>query len=386
MKKLGLCVCYDTKNFGSQLQVLATQEMVKKSGLEFEIIGYEKKKDFTFLKHNLPRLLNPYFIKGKLSHIKRNNSLKKQPEIYKQISVRNSRFLKFKENHFTQVKKYYGYDALKKSSLDYCGFLTGSDQLWLPSNLGSHFFTQEFVDDSVTKIAYATSFGVSSIPSYQKNRTAKYLNRFTYLSSRELKGSEIIKELTGKGAPTVVDPTLLLSSEEWFELIPNKKIIKEKYIFCYFLGESIDHREAAIKLQKDTGYKIVSIPFLDNYVEYDKNFGDYRMFDVDTSDYVNLIRNAEYILTDSFHGTIFSILNKKKFLTFDRFSDKSKHSRNSRIDSLCTLLSLSNRRYTGDINFIKEEIDYTSVYDNLTNVKASSIEYLNNALNSFKIK
>lgn len=382
MKKIGLSVCYDTKNFGSQLQVLATIKKIEALGYETEIIRYRKKLSMDFVIQQVPRLFNSYFIKGKLNGRKRDKAIKNNTEVYNNVLVRNKRFVKFQKKYFTNLsKEYVGWKNLVNGVKDeYSAFLCGSDQLWLPSNLESHFYTLEYAPANKSKISYATSFGVSQIPWYQENRTKNYLNRFQALSTRELKGAEIIKDLTGKEAKVVCDPTLLLTKEEWDETLPNKNVINEKYIFCYFLGKNIEHRKEAEKLKKETGYKIITIPFLDNFVEKDLEFGDYKMFDIDTQDFVNLIRNSEYVLTDSFHGTIFSILNHKKFITFNRFGN-GKGSRNSRIDSLCKLLDLESRRFNANITYqVNNPIDYEKVEEKLSKFRADSIEFLSTAL------
>ncbi len=382
MKKIGLCVCYDTKNFGSQLQVLATDEQIKKLGYQTEIIRYKKKLSLTFAFHTLPRFFNSYFVKGKMSGKRKSRRLAQHPEISKKVAVRNKRFEKFVEKHFRNLSApFIGWEDLKqRSANEYDAFLCGSDQLWLPGNLGSHFYTLEFVPDNKAKIAYATSFGVSQIPWYQKKRTAAYLNRFQSLSTRELKGGQIIKDLTCKEVPVVCDPTLLLDVDEWEKIIPTKRIIEEPYIFCYFLGTNSEHRKVARELGMVTGLKLVTCPFLDNFVEEDQQFGDVQMFDMDAEDFVNLIRHAEYVLTDSFHGSVFSILHHKKFITFNRFGSEST-SRNSRIDSLCELLGLNARRYIGNITTqVKCEIDYESVENKLHNLREASVGYLEKAL------
>lgn len=383
MKRVGLSVCYDTKNYGSQLQVLATVKKIEELGYETEIIRYKKKMSFKFVCQTVPRFFNGYFVKSKLKGKKKRKELSKHPEIYKNVKIRNKRFDKYVSENYTNLSDwYYGWDGLVKGTdKNYDTVLCGSDQLWLPSNLGSHFYTLEFADNSKNKIAYATSFGVSQVPWYQKNSTKKYLNGFSHLSCREEKGAKLIKKLTGKEIPVVVDPTLLLSREKWESIIPSKKVIDEKYVFCYFLGENIEHRKIAEELAKKENLKIVTIPFLDNFVEYDKEFGDYQMYDIDTNDFVNLIRGAEYILTDSFHGSIFSILNHKKFITLNRFAEGTKNSRNSRIDNLCSMLDLNDRRYKGNIvESITKDIDYEKVDKRLEDVRKSSLEYLSNSL------
>lgn len=383
--KVGLSVCYDTKNFGSQLQVLATVKKIEDLGFETEIIRYRKKFSPSFAIQQLPRLFNPYFIHGKLGSMKKRKLIKKHPSVNQQVAVRNRRFGDFVKKYFNNLSEpYFGWKELKKcSESKYDIFLCGSDQLWLPNNLGSHFYTLEFAPENKPKIAYATSFGVSQIPWYQKGRTRKYLNRFEHLSTREIRGKEIIKELTGKEVPVVCDPTLLLSAREWEELIPPRKVIEDKYILCYFLGTNPAHREYADRLKKTTGLKIVTIPFLDNFVESDLSFGDYALYDIDAADFVNLIKNAEYVLTDSFHGTVFSILNHKQFVTFSRFADNTKNSRNSRISSLLMMLDLEERHFAnGDIVDIVRKKIYNDNTDRLlTKIKNYSITYLKQAFN-----
>lgn len=384
MKKVGLSVCYDTKNFGSQLQVLATVKKIEELGYETEIIRYKKKMSFKFICQTLPRFFNSYFVKAKIKGKKKRKKLAQHSEIYSNVKIRNKRFEQYVKENYTNLSQwYYGWDGLVKGTeKNYETVLCGSDQLWLPSNLGSHFYTLEFAGDNKNKIAYATSFGVSQIPWYQKHSTRKYLNSFSHLSCREEKGAKIIKDLTGKDIPVVVDPTLLLDKEAWERIIPVKKVIEDRYVFCYFLGENVEHRKIAEELAQKENLKIVTIPFLDNFVEYDKDFGDYKMYDIDTNDFVNLIRGAEYVLTDSFHGSIFSIINHKKFITLNRFVEGTKNSRNSRIDNLCSMLNLNDRRYKGNIiESIKKDIDYNKVDNLLEDVRKNSIEYLSDSLN-----
>lgn len=380
-KKVGLAVCYDTKNFGSQLQVLANDKKIKEIGFDTEIIRYKKRLSLVFALQVLPRFFNPYFVKSKVLSMKTKRKISQYPDIVGNIKVRNKRFSRFVEEHFTNLSPIYdGWGKLKKASNAYDAFLCGSDQLWLPQNLGSHFYTLEFVSDDKPKIAYATSFGVSSIPWFQKRRTKNYLNRFAALSTRELKGQKIIEELTGKKVEVVCDPTLLFDAEGWNRIIPDRKLIDIPYVFCYFLGKNEEHRHIAKKFAKDKALKIVSSPFLDNFVETDRTFGDIQMYDMDAADFVNLIRHAEYVLTDSFHGTVFSILHHKNFITFNRFGNES-GSRNSRIDSLCEILMLNGRRYAGDANAQADEIiDYDTTDRLLADMRDMSYEYLKNSL------
>ena len=226
---------------------------------------------------------------------------------------------------------------------NYSDVIVGSDQLWLPVNVVSDYYTLNWVSNNVNKISYATSFGISKIPSKYTEMYNKFLNHINYLSVREDVGVNLIKEIANKDATLVCDPTILLTRNEWEEIISDERIINDDYIFCYFLGSNIEHRKFVENLKKITGYKIVSLNHCDEYVKYSDKFADYTPYDVGPSEFVNLIKNAKYVCTDSFHGTVFSILFNKEFYTFERFKSNAKMSTNSRIYSLLKKTKLEDR-------------------------------------------
>ena len=176
---------------------------------------------------------------------------------------------------------------------------------------------------------------------------------------------------------------MLITSEEWTQIIPDKSIFNEPYIFCYFLGTNENHRKIALELKNKTNLKIITVPFLDNFIDTDIIFGDIQLYDIDSADFINLIRHAEYILTDSFHGTVFSILYNKPFMIFNRFGN-DKNSRNSRIDTICSTLNLNERRYDGSVIKIENPIDYKDVNNRLRILRESSINFLQKALENNK--
>ena len=383
MKKIGVCACYDTKNYGSMLQTLATGIVLQDLGYDYEFIRYTRKPTVDLILRSIDRI--PEKVRGKIVAIEKKKKLKKYPDAAQGIAKRNQCFDIFMKQTFTSVSpRYDTMEELRKAATGYSAVLVGSDQLWRPEGYSTGFYNLLFVPDNVTKIAYATSFGVSQIPESKQIIAKKFLSRMDYISVRELRASEMIKELIGRDVPTVVDPTLLFTGEEWNNIIMPKKIIDDKYIFCYLLGSNPQHRAWANELKNRTGCKIVTIPFLDEFVETDISFGDYQVFDAGPAEFVNLIRNAEYVCTDSFHGSVFSILNHKQFVTFNRFSDASKNSRNSRIDSLLTQTGLRSRRMIEvgqDIcDVIDAKIDYEMVEKKLAKMRNESVDYLRNAL------
>jgi len=315
--------------------------------------------------------------------LQKKMSFRNHPEFKENEKIRKKAFESFKDEKFNHrlSKIYYGYKNLCKGSLNYKTIITGSDQLWSPAGLPTNFYNLNFVDDNVRKVSYSSSFGVKEIPWFQKKRTASFLKRLDYISMRENAGKEIVKKLIGKDVPVVLDPVFMLDKEEWERLIPNERKISEKYIFAYFLGANIEHRKVVEKIAKKTGLKIVTLRHLDQYVKYDESFGDYAPYNVSPADFLNYIRNAEYVCTDSFHGSVFSIIHEKQFVVFNRYSDKSKHSKNSRIDSLCDNLGINTCRYQGNIdNIINNRIDYGLVEEKYKNLKRKSEDYLKKAL------
>lgn len=379
---LGICLKYEQTNYGSKLQALATVKMLEELGLAYEIIRY--RKDAVFYVKSLPRFFNWVFLNDRYDQIQKKLAFRRHPEIAQQAAKRKAAFSAFDEQFKSRLSPLYkNYSVLKQTCIDrYDGVLTCSDQLWSPSALGSGFYNLMFAPERMRKVSWASSFGVSRIPWYQKKRTARYLKRIQQISMRENRGAEIVKELTGRDVPVLMDPVFVFDRKEWEQLVPCSEPEWESYIFCYFLGDNPAHRRAARELAEKTGKKIVTLRHLDRYAAGDEAFGDHAPYDVDPVRFLNILRNADCVCTDSFHGTAFSILCEKPFLVFNRYSDRSTNSKNSRIDSVCRNLGLENRRFYGDQNVVdamKAEIDYRSVRGLVQQYRISTKDYLRKA-------
>lgn len=379
---LGVCIKYFHENYGGMLQAFATTKIIEKYGIEYELIRYEKKKNLTFIIKSIPRIFNSILVNDKYEKYQKKLSFKNHPEFAEKDKTRMKAFDEFRTKNFKNLSEIYvGYDNLKQGAKKYTAVLTGSDQLWSPAGLPTNFYNLNFVADDIRKISYSSSFGVKYIPFYQKRRTANFLKRLDFISMRENSGQAIVKELTGKDVPVVLDPVFMLDKTEWEQLIIPKKLYKEKYIFAYFLGNNREHRLAVKELAERTKLKIVALRHLDQYVEDDETFGDYAPYNVGPDDFLNLLRDAEYVCTDSFHGSVFSIIHKKKFIVFNRYDNKSKHSKNSRIDTLCKNFGLEHCRYNGNIEeHIGNRIDYEKVDKKYDELKKMSKKYLDKAL------
>lgn len=384
-KKVGIVSCYFKHNYGSMLQAYATQKILDDMNIENETINIDKNIDFSNgkKKYYMGQVFNFQFIKSKLGMIKLKLDKKINKNLGKNISIRDKKYEEFRKT-FRLTEPYKTYAELnEKAEKNYSSVIVGSDQLWLPVNVVADYYTLNWVPEDVNKISFSTSFGVSVIPEKYKESYKKFLNRINYLSTREVAGQKIIKDLTGRDATLVCDPTLLFNKVEWMSIQKEEPIIKGKYIFCYFLGKNIEHRKFAERLKEKTGYKIVSLNHADEYVKYSDVFADETPYDVGPAEFLNMIRNAEYVCTDSFHGTVFSLINNVKFFTFRRYSNKSKVSTNSRIDSLLGIVNLKERLINGDENVEKEiekKIDFENVNMKLEEFRNTSKEFLKNAL------
>ena len=367
-------------NYGSMLQTYALHTYLNGIGADNEIILYTKKNDL----RQMRRLMNIQLVLMKGRVVYRDIYCKLfHSDISKQLSLRMSKFEDFKNKHFKFSRNHIGWKDLLTTNQDYDTFIIGSDQVWNPINIGTDFFNLLFTEDSKYRISYASSFGVSSIPNSQIKKTKQYLERIQCLSTREKTGVEIIKDLTGRDAELVCDPTLLVNKDLWDRLKGEKRFINEKYIFCYFLGNNPEHRDFANRFKAKTGYKLVALQHLDELILSDINFADIKPFDVGPAEFVNLISNAEFVLTDSFHGTIFSLLYHKRFFTFSRFESSSKGSTNSRVISLLEMMGVKEHhiKATQAIDdCLNVEADFDLIDKKIDIFRQKSREYLHKAL------
>lgn len=386
MKKVAIVSCYFQKNYGSMLQAYATQKILDDLNIENETIcidGLRKEINKKKINHYAKQIFNPQVITGTVLRIIKKQVIKRSNKKFKNdLSIRDKAFLDF-QKRFKISQKFESKAELSQYCSNYSSVIVGSDQLWLPSNIDADYYTLTWVPDEVNKIAYSTSFGTSFLPKYQHEFVRKFLNRFNHISVREQTGQQIIKDLTGKDVSIVCDPTLLFNADEWAQIQSKERIIKDKYIFCYFLGNNKDDRMWAKKLKEYTGFKIVALQHLDEYIKSDEGFADISPYNINPADFISLIRDAEYICTDSFHGSVFSIINKKKFFTFRRFKKEGILCTNNRLDSLFNMLGIKDRMLTGNEDVkdcISRDLDYIDIHNRLNEFVKESKDYLKNAL------
>lgn len=393
--KIGYVIAFKKghNNYGTSLQAYALLKVIQNLGYHVEIIDYVKCLGII---NKLEWCLNAVragewksvlsLFTGKVKMVVHNGSYAQN------IALRTSAVDAYKRKKLVPYfNTYEGYEALHEGSKNYDAIIVGSDQVWTPMGLPTRFFNLLFVHDCVRKVAYASSFGVSNIPSFQKERTGSYLDRFYKIGVREQRGKEIVESLSHQTAQVVADPTLLLTSDEWRQEIndtisASSKKSKERaesgeYIFCYFLGKNQTARTAVLELKKKTGLKIITIRHMDEYVEQDEYFGDEAPYDVDPNDFVRFVSNASYVCTDSFHCTVFSIIFHRPFLTFYRYARTNKTGRNSRIDSLFQIAGIPREKiFSGNVFAIENVIDWETIDMKIAHLRKDSLTFLQKAL------
>ena len=316
-----------------------------------------------------------------------NYNLRKQLEkkgIIGLISIRKQAINSLDSVCYETTPTIRGFGNLKEIGKRYDAIVCGSDQVWNPDVIKPGYSSVEFIT-GIHKVAFSPSFGVSEIPEKMYPRYKAFLDDFSFLSSREESGAKLIYKITGREAQLTADPTLTLKREHWNRYCEYSKVSipKEKYIFCYLLGGNEEHRTIIKHLQKCSNCKIVSMPHFKGYVAADSGFADIELYNVNPADFVKLIANAEYVCTDSFHGTVFSNIFQKKYFVFERYRNDDKTSTNTRIHSLLSVLG-TKERLIGSVDELqkiyKVPIDYDEVAKKMDEIRLQTDKYLEEAL------
>lgn len=389
--RIGLAVVTYKDNFGSALQTYAIQYVLEKLGHEvgiFDIKGVHRGIKFRKTWYYLSRLFDPveikYLIANLLSRSRKQASFGSD-QFAQNMKIRHQAYQNFNDKWFKMLPLTKGRKGLRQHASEMDAVVVGSDQLWRPSNIVGRFFTLEFVPDDIKKVAYSTSFGVPELPYNLHRHAQKFLSRIDYISVRENSGAEIVKRECGRDAKVVCDPTMLLTADEWMHIQDEKPIADGKYILMYLMGDNPRQREFVKKLSIATGYRIIGLLHGATYISYDEDFADEKPYNVGPSEFVNLIRYARYVCTDSFHGTVFSILYSKKFFSFRRWPDGSKFSANDRLYTLLKFTGLEKRLLVGSediVTCIQDTVNYTEVLGKVSQSRKESLDFLVNALQS----
>ncbi len=390
MKKIGIVThYYKNVNFGGNLQAYALCKFLNKRGYNAEQISFTFAEDSapqTAPKSVFEKLKEKGFfgciklayrlIKKPFAKYKKENRYKKK---YNLRARRVKAFEDFSNRLTPHSEKVYSAQNISQCVNDYDVFITGSDQVWNMSWYRPAFFL-DFVPSNKKKISYGASLGASKLQPHEKEIFKKSLSDFTAISVREQSALRAIEDVTPFEAQHVCDPVLLLERQNWDEVCSNK-IVDEKYVFCYFLGNNKAERNIAEQYAKRKGLKLVTIPYADGYNVNVKDFNrkNVLMFDSSPQDFISLIKHAEYVFTDSFHAVVFSCIYHKQYFVFHRDKTASMSSRITDVTRLfnaeerfCAGKDRQNLRYVLNL----KDIDYSKENKELEKLRKNSIDFL----------
>lgn len=361
---------YKSVNYGGNLQAYALCDYLNRMGHDAVQISYDKtpKKGGNHLLRTAKKVKRT--VKRWIETLLHANAMNG-------IARRNRSIRPFNE----KIPHTPCYDARTIHTIadEYDILITGSDQVWHPQAVCDAYLLN--IDcKSTKKLSYAASVATDRLSPETKQRYEQALRSFSAVSVREERAVELLRDIVPGDIEVSLDPTLLLSAEEW-EPVLEPTGISENYVFCYFLGDDRAQRRIAEQYARDHGLKVVSLPhLLGTYRACDDRFGDYRPYDVSPGRFLSLIKDAEHIFTDSFHATVFSLLFKKQFSVFKR---SGAGSMSTRLYSLLDLFDLQDR-FVNDTDTInatdldmRSPIDYDQPFPKYEEAKRRSVDYLN---------
>lgn len=374
MKNVGIITYHCADNFGGVLQVYALMKTIEQLGLRAEVIDFQP-KEITYqyspkfdIEYSLKTQGLLITLKGMLKRFQNKSTLKEK----------SKNFSEFREEHLKlSMDTYLTEISLKEKPPKYDFYITGSDQVWNPDlfeKIGNSYFL-DFASPESTKISYAASIA-KKVGNEYSDVFKDNLERFNYVSVREESAKLYLEDKTDKEVKVTIDPTLLLSKNDWVQISTYNKN-DDKFILVYDLVKDPVIVSVANKIAKDNGYKIISYSNAKGYENWKGSFSTNN-----PTDFLGLVEKAEVIVTSSFHGTAFSIIYNKTFYTVPH------PTRGSRMVDFLNKLQLSDRMVT-DVRQLDEmnfQIDYTKVNKKLIELRNDSLEFLQIALGDKEVK
>lgn len=352
---------HNAHNYGAVLQAYALQQSILLLDIENEIINYHSNKCTIFNKFS--RKIG----RQTISEIVTNLATIVH---YRDLKNKYNLFEKFINTELALTEKYENLVDLINIPPEADCYITGSDQVWNVFNGAKREFFLDFGDKKTKRVSYAASIGIYDISQKNKEEFFNLIKKFDKISVREKQSKTFIEKESNKKCCVNIDPVFLLAKERWAQ-ISNKTYSCEKYILCYPLLHHPLLNEALKKLKDSTGYKVIIL----NPNARTKIKGDKIIRNAGPREFLNLFENAEIILTTSFHGVAFSIINEKKFFSFINSHAPS------RINNILNILGLEDR-IVNDINdVISDEINYSNVNKLKKSEVDKSIKYLKDLYN-----
>lgn len=372
--KVGIVTFQRVNNYGTVLQMYALYKTVQDMDITCDVIDYQRnniKDVIVWQKNKIRHILTGHpdkqlygnweFVKIMILEVFLNSFAKKEFNGFREL-------ISFSRN----VDK----KTIKELNSEYDVFISGSDQVWNCGRINlDATYMLDFVTNAQKKISYAASFGFKEIPDKYRERYKKILQDYRKVSIRETDGIRIYNDLTGRNdAVRALDPSMLLDIEEW-EAVAREEPESEPYVLVYQLGSSKNLLKFASELAENHNCKLLALPHA-----FGVNIKAKWCLGKGPREWLGLFLKAKYIVTNSFHGTAFSINFNKDF--FVEVSEKrSRVAIQSRVYNLLDIFHLESRIIKGGYNKIVDvQIDYSAVNEQLASLREDSKKYLENAL------
>lgn len=339
---VGIITWHYYTNVGSNLQAYALYKAVKDMGYSCEYINYRHNTSQSRLRKMSKDITGT--IDSMLSGV-----------IPPRIRVQSYYF----QSHYIKQSP-----LLKKNELPQCNnwynmLLCGSDQIWAPNVLDTAYLL-DFANDSIPKCSYASSIGLPQIPEDMQQLYRENLLRFDKITVREKQGATLIKGILKKEIDWVLDPTFLVEQSDWKKIERLYQIPKSRYLFCYLLGNSSEHRVWIDELAKNSGLKVLCMSDQPEDIRDEWAYIRY----VGPREFLGYIDKAEFVVTDSFHGMALSINMNKDFYVLERFKSDDVICQNSRIYNIIQNFGLESR-VMKTVKTMFEPIDWKAVNNKL---------------------
>jgi len=371
--KVILTTVFSAFNYGSSLQALAGKRIIEKTGYECELVKLK-----SLIKGRDVRIGKLMTILFRSIFLNKNNSLKTYNNSYNKTLVEGTecKFFNFTDTYLKPQEVTYG--ELKRMAEESIACFSGSDQIWNSSTLYVDPLYYLRFAPQYKRVALSPSFGRDFIADYNKEKMRKWIIDYPYLSVREDSGVKLIKELTGRDAMHLLDPTLIINSEEWKSIL----CIEDKpndYILAYFLDEPSDYAKKCLKkLKEKLDCKILAIPYKFEYMDYSDS-----IIAAGPKEFVELVANAKVVCTDSFHGTVFAINMHTPFFTYEReYGSANKQS--ERVLSILRKVDMLDRYQPKNVVGELNNLDFEHSEEILNAERKKAYDYVNNAINSIK--
>lgn len=369
LMRIGLITLHSENNYGAALQATALRMVLNKFG-ETRVINYQPDNSGScvFRESKQSRQLK---LKAVYSLWDSNNIIAQSLGPI----VREKKFQRFIQTYGNLTESYSAKDLAEGLASDFDLYVCGSDQIWNPriTNLDPVYFCS-FAPKSARKISYASSSGGGSYSRIEAEKVKEYLSSFSSVSTREEFTAKELKEITGKHVSHVLDPTLLLTASCWKSLFTVTEKPSIPYILVYNMSKATEAFKVTKKIARENHFLVYNIR---NWYELgslseSKDYVDVYLNDAGPLDFLELILNARYVITDSFHGAVFSTIFNKPFISFMPVSGAG------RMESLLKMFDLSERlvRDGHDVCKIPLEIDFTKPNLLLEKQRMSSLEFL----------